>query len=218
MNKKFYYGIACGIIVVGIISGSLIVNSKANKAADNLITTPPSTEAPADSAIPSETGELSTIDDLFNEIYHGESAYATSAKNFIGTQAKNFEFISSNDTHYTIEDMKGKPFILEFMTTSCETCQQVGPEIDLFKKASDIPVISVSYDEDRDMLNSASEKLSMDTSEIFNVAHDTDVVDLYNLEFVPTILYIDADGVIQFALVGSTDLETIQLVADTVLK
>lgn len=216
MNKKIYYGVACVVVLAGIIVSSVILTSKSN----NKVDTPPH---PLSS--PSETEEVhsqstNTLNskELFDEIYHSDAEYSNSAKSFIGTTIKDFEIISSNGTRQSIKDMEGKPFILEFMTTSCETCQQVAPELERFRKLSDIPVISVSYDEDRDMLNSATEKLAIDTSTIFNVDPTTDVVDLYKLEFVPTILYVDAEGTIQFALVGSTDLETIQLVADTVLN
>lgn len=201
-NNKFNRLMVLGFAVVSTLSfvGCSTTEQPGEVVLDEQVTETVGNEA---------ANEGISKEDLIKSVYGDDSSWAESTLSLIGKPAPDFKFTDSEGVTKSISDFKGKPLILDIMTTTCPTCEEVQGILEEFKKTSDIPVISVSYNETREMLNKSD--YAHPTSLISTT--EVDLVDLYKLAYTPSLIYIDAEGIVQFSLIGSTDLETVQYVA-----
>lgn len=130
-------------------------------------------------------------------------------KSVINTEFKGFKSpaVYGGETIDTSK-FKGKPFIIKYAYSGCSACQQTQPHIQKFMKENpDIPIIQV--------FNETDTKESIDTflTTTGTFEHDLMVIDnkdvkfaeTYNANYTPSLYFIDHNGNISFATIGSVD-------------
>lgn len=165
-----------------------------------------------------------TIPDSYIEsIFHGSPEFADYVKNIVGTEAKDFEFISSDGVVHSLSEYKGKPILLEIMATWCSTCEKTIPAVEQFTNANpNLPILSISLDETPEDIASFFKEKGMGKDTYTVDLSKTDLREMYDVQFVPTFFFIDGNGIIQFAYVGEVeagflkDLTKLTLNVDTV--
>ena len=185
--------------------------------AENPTTAPAKTPAPELSTLPEISLSIADkIDtDLYMEpyvenIFHGDAELAKEVSDFLGKKVPNFKFASLDGEQKEISNYLGKPFILDLMRTTCPYCVKLMPELETFKQSNpDIPVLSVSVTESVAEINTFIEE-NAQGEDIHTLIDSTDVVALYNINKVPALFFVDADGVIQFVTYGDLSADKIQ--------
>lgn len=210
LHKKFLNSMMLSLVAISSVLTFVGCSSE---------TTKPNTDNTIVDTDNAQKGEIAAnsqedIERLIKEVYHDDPSWVGDVLELIGQVAPEFEFTDADGETKHLSDFKGTPIILDIMTTSCPTCVEVHEHIVAYKSSSEIPVISISYDETREMLDASD--FPYDTKDIMTT--NDDLVELYQMDYAPSLFYIDADGIVRFPLVGSTDLETIQYIASQVFN
>ncbi|MBG9693075.1 hypothetical protein ABD91_20170 [Lysinibacillus sphaericus] len=143
------------------------------------------------------------------EQYFTDPTVLEFTKSVINTKFKDFKLpaVYGGETIDTSK-FKGKPFIVKYAYSGCSACQQTQPHIQKFMEENpDVPIIQV--------FNETDTKESIDnfltTTGTFE--HDLMVIDNQDVKFAethkakytPSLYFIDHNGNISFATIGSVD-------------
>lgn len=152
----------------------------------------------------------SSTEEILDFLYGEDENMYTAAEKMIGTQLIDFEFEDIKGNISSVKSLNEKEggFVLELMASWCSTCKELEPSLKEYREKSSFPVLSVSFDESRDELNSSD--TTIDTSHVNVLTSEINLVDVYNLEYIPSLYFVDEEGVIQFVMIGNTDVETLQ--------
>lgn len=121
----------------------------------------------------------------------------------IGHPAPNLKFKSVDKEELSIDDFKGEDIIVEFMGTWCPVCEDASQDVKQFKEMTDIKIIPIGLGDDAESIKNFMDKF--DVNEIAHYYADTDdVLDTYEIAFVPIYFYIDKEGYIQMILAGNS--------------
>lgn len=131
------------------------------------------------------------------------------ALNYVGKPVSDFALFNIAGDTVKPSDFKGQDFLMEFALTTCPACQSLQPTL----MELDVPVLQVfDTDEQANVEAFAAE---------FNVGEEgqknmlfgdprKNLSKLYNLQFVPTIFFVNAEGIIRFVSVGAEPKENLE--------
>lgn len=129
-----------------------------------------------------------------------------------GVQAPDFELKAMDGKRFVLRDELAKgPVVLAFFKVSCPTCQYAFPFLERLERAyghKTVRIVGVSQNDPRDTANFTKEfgitfPVLLDEIKTYPVSNS------YGLTNVPSVFWIDQDGVINISSVGwvKADLE-----------
>lgn len=134
------------------------------------------------------------------------------AERWIGLEMPQFTMTSADGGNVSLEDYKGKDFLLELASTTCPACIQTQPQLNEFSTNNpEIPVLQVFGENESNVTEFMK---NTDSTNYSTALPDGQAVLFETLElmFTPTTFFIDQDGIIQFIHIGSfPDVESIEL-------
>lgn len=128
-----------------------------------------------------------------------------------GDLARNFDASDLQDVRHTLEELRGRPVVINFWATWCASCLTEMPTLEEQRLAhtdEDLIVVAVNVGEDV----SDAEKF-IDSLELYDliIAMDPDLTisDAYSVRGMPHSVFIDREGVIQAEYRGQLDDEAL---------
>ena len=131
-----------------------------------------------------------------------------SASDFIGKPAPEFNSIDINNKEIRLSDYRGKIVLLDFWATWCKPCQQEFPFLVKFykdHKKDNFIVLAVNIDNKEENMRAFLSK--HDATRVFPIIFDSDktIPPLFELEVMPTSIFIDGNGIIRYVHNGFSD-------------
>lgn len=137
-------------------------------------------------------------------------------------QAINFEFTDINGNQVSLEDFAGKPTVINYWASWCYYCKLNQPYFDeLYQEyGKDVNFIMLNATDGRQETEDIA-KAYLDTQG-YNFPVYFDYADLggqvvnqsfayyYGVSAYPTTIFINADGLMEYAIIGGTDKETLE--------
>jgi len=122
----------------------------------------------------------------------------------IGTTAPDFQFQSPEGQATSLNDLRGKPVLINFWQTRCPPCVHEMPYLQqVYDEWSDkgLVVLAINVGESSSKVKSflKSQGLSLP---VLRDSHG-DVAIMYNIQYFPTTFLIDKDGIIQGGKIGA---------------
>lgn len=139
-----------------------------------------------------------------------------------GTPAPDFILPTVQGKILSIDQLRGKPAVLIFTSTTCEACDELKAEL-LKLKSADLQnhLVFMQGKDDPQALSSEGQQLEEQIGKRFPVAQDTakSVFHAYKISMVPTTYQIDEKGKIRSSAIGvSRCLELVQEVAAEIIS
>ncbi|BBW98910.1 TlpA family protein disulfide reductase [Geobacillus subterraneus] len=139
------------------------------------------------------------------------------ARTFLGKKAPSFSFADQNGNIHSLQSFKGKKVLLEFASTACPTCQHVHPVLSRWtKKQKQIHWIQVfpiepkaSVERFLKRTHDESQHLVLMMSGHPDATSPDRLIEQYQIDYVPTFLFIDESGKIQMTYIGNVDEATL---------
>lgn len=121
----------------------------------------------------------------------------------VGDEAFDFQLEDRNGEVYQLSDYKGKPVVLNFFTTWCESCNEVAPSMIEFEKkyGEDIQVFTIVRAESQRTLEKYLDR-SGHEDRLYIFDYDMEVSDRYGIVGQPETIIIDENGMIVEHIVG----------------
>ncbi len=131
----------------------------------------------------------------------------------IGQQAPDFTLADINNANFHLFEQKGKPVLLEFMTTSCRFCTEQAPILSELwtRHGSHVAFVSISVDPARDTPSVLSAyAVAPEHIMPWTWIRDTSGIDQsYGITGTPTVFLLDRDSVVKSRFNGLTNLQTL---------
>ena len=131
-------------------------------------------------------------------------------------ELKDIKFTTADNKTIELKDLKGKKVILDFALTTCSTCQSETPFLSNYNfEKDDITFLHIfpreSTLEIKNMFKEVDGKFN-DKHIVSSTGTNGFVFEDLDITNVPAKLFIDENGIIQYAFVGGiTDKETLEL-------
>lgn len=139
-----------------------------------------------------------------------DKPYREIANSYIGKEAFNFTFLDENGTEKSIADYKGQKIILELMATWCEDCTGLISDIETYREETKLPLLSIAYLEEKEAVDEFLNTYNGKANLLLSTTDSDLITSNYDIQYVPTILYIDEQGIIKNAIVGIGSLDILQ--------
>jgi peroxiredoxin len=137
----------------------------------------------------------------------------------VGNEAPNFNISDIDGNKVTLSDYRGKVVVLDLMATWCGPCiTEMGHLKEIYNKynSSEVVIMSIGIDEKESEAKLRQFKNDYGDDWIF--ARDIDGVEgKYGVEFIPTLVIIDKNGIIAYENVGVTSSSTLSEEIDKLL-
>ena len=122
--------------------------------------------------------------------------------NMIGEPAPDFSLVTPKGREVNLEELRGKPVLLNFWATWCEPCIEEMPLLVSTSKEykSELTILAIN---EGDSLSDVKKFIKNEKLKL-TVLLDKDekIGDLYELKGYPTSVFIDEDGIIQAIILG----------------
>jgi thiol-disulfide isomerase/thioredoxin len=148
------------------------------------------------------------------------SAASPVAAEWVGVAAPNVVLTTVNGERIELASLKGRRVVLNFWATWCAACREEMPHLDRLARetpASELMVVAVS-EEQEDILQAFARKHGLQVS----MASASGLPAPFGeIQSIPTTVFIDGRGVIQDAVLGGLDYDTLRtraLAADSVRR
>lgn len=136
--------------------------------------------------------------------------YLSNSSLAVGSSAPDFELTALNGETIRLDQFRGQPVLLSLGATWCPDCRAEAPVLeDLHKAHPELAILMVDSKE--------SPAIVQQFADEFGITHpilldpDGAVMDLYQVFAIPTVLFIDSDGVIRAKVIEGV---TPELLAD----
>lgn len=143
------------------------------------------------------------------KVEHKEVTKSEGATQLIGKRAPNFTLKDIAGFEVNLSQYRGKPILLVFWATWCPHCRVEMPQINTLYKSfkESVLVFGINVEDE----NSRILKFISDYPMSFPILSDKngDVSRLYNITSIPTLVFVDPDGIVKDVDVGETNISTI---------
>lgn len=156
----------------------------------------------------------------FDGYYGNDEEVKTIAKTLIGKEASNIKMKTINGTSFDLNSYKGQNVIIEIADTTCSECIKTIPEVIEFEKQyKDYKVFKIFSDDKSEDIRELYKTKGFELDGATVIAGSDNVstnhVDKdYNIQFVPTFIFVNKDGIISSLDIGGTNVETLKSHAD----
>jgi peroxiredoxin len=117
-----------------------------------------------------------------------------------GTTAPDFELTTLDGDTVTLSQFRGSPVLLDIGASWCPDCQLAAPKLQALHEAHhELVVLSVDSKEDAGTVQAYADENGL----TYPIALDStgSVAEMYQIYAIPTLFFIDGDGVIQEVIV-----------------
>lgn len=128
----------------------------------------------------------------------------------VGEEAPDFSLVTVNGEVYSLAQFDGKPVIVYFWTSWCQTCrEEMAALAERYRQngSRGPTVLAINSEEAGSMVADFAEKSPMPFPLLVDI--DGRVGDLFGMQTIPTTYLIDANGVLQQIHAGTMSSETI---------
>jgi thiol-disulfide isomerase/thioredoxin len=126
----------------------------------------------------------------------------------IGSTAPDFELESLGGETVRLSDFRGQPLILNIGATWCPDCRKAAPILQAtHEKYPDLVILDVDIQEGKATIQSYVDDLGLTYT--FLLDSDGKVAEQYLVWAIPTVLFIDTDGVIQAKIIEAVTPEKV---------
>jgi cytochrome c biogenesis protein CcmG/thiol:disulfide interchange protein DsbE len=142
----------------------------------------------------------------FLTLLKGRDSAVLSGK-ITGHPAPNVNLPSLNGQIVSLEELRGKPILINFWATWCAPCKEEMPLLESISKeyGSNLRVIVINEGDSLSEVREFIEKEKLNLQVLLD--KDKQVGDLYKVGGYPTSVFIDKDGVIQAIFLGELSAE-----------
>jgi peroxiredoxin len=126
----------------------------------------------------------------------------------VNSLAPDFSGKDLNNNSVKLSDLKGKIILLDFWASWCAPCKKSMPFfIDYFNnnKDSSFVILAVNVDTDNENFRNFRSKMEQDFPFIVVLDSENKIIKKYNIEAMPTTLFIDKKGTIRKITTGFTN-------------
>jgi thiol-disulfide isomerase/thioredoxin len=122
--------------------------------------------------------------------------YLNSSSLAIGSTAPNFELTSLTGETFRLDQFRGGPVLLSLGATWCPDCRAEAPVLEEFHKAHpELTILMVDSKESPEVVQQFADEFGITHPILLD--RDGTVMNLYQVFAIPTVLFIDAEGVIR---------------------
>ena len=124
--------------------------------------------------------------------------------NLVGEKAPDFTVTGTEGEKFTLSENSGKVIVLDLMSTTCPACISEMKHLrGVYQRYSAEEVMIVTIDLDRSDSNSDLREFKEEHGDNWTFARDTaDVANKYEVNYTPTTVIIDKEGIIRFYGIG----------------
>jgi cytochrome c biogenesis protein CcmG, thiol:disulfide interchange protein DsbE len=146
--------------------------------------------------------------------FSGMGKVATDAASFQGAvgpgkPAPDFELTALDGKTYQLSDLQGQPVVVTFGATWCPDCRVEAPQLQsVHESYPDLAILAVDTKESQALVQSYVDELSLSYTTLLDP--DGTVNDRYHVYAIPTLFFIDKQGVIQAVLIEKLTSEQMQ--------
>lgn len=127
----------------------------------------------------------------------------------LGTAAPDFELATLSGDTIQLSDFQGQPVVLSIGATWCPDCRREAPLLqNLHETYPEVVVISVDSREDSETVQAFADEFGL----TFPIAldYDGDVLESYGVIAIPTLFFVDQQGLVQAQLVEQVSEEKLE--------
>lgn len=130
------------------------------------------------------------------------------AGDLAGKEAPGFTAKDINGKKINLSDFRGKVVLLDFWASWCVPCREEFPFLIKFYRENqreDFIVLAVNIDDKVENMHEFVDKYF--ANHVFPIIHDSEkaIPPLYELEAMPTTIFIDKNGIIRYTHTGFND-------------
>lgn len=121
----------------------------------------------------------------------------------VGDEAFDFQLEGLSGEVYQLSDYQGKPVVLNFFTTWCESCHEIAPSLIEFEKeyGDDIQIFTVVRSESQRTLQKYLDRTGYD-ERLYIFDFNSEMSDRYGIVGQPETVIIDENGIVVEHFVG----------------
>jgi peroxiredoxin len=125
--------------------------------------------------------------------------------NLVGEEAPDFSVTGTDGEKFTLSENYGKVIVLDLMSTTCPACISEMKHLkELYQRYSPEDVSIVTIDIQKSDSNSELRTFKTEYGDNWTFARDTDdVANKYNVNYTPTTVIIDKEGIIRYYGTGA---------------
>lgn len=158
-----------------------------------------------------ENGEENTVIHQKLEQTSEYGGIVSETHKLVGTKIPNFSYKDMNGNTISSEDMFGKSSIIALISVGCQSCKEYFPILNDYKnsnKQNQNVYFFYPYDTKDQVNNYLNELLIVDRTNF--VAGEESLGSRFNLEFTPTSVFINDEGIITSVHVGALTKEVLE--------
>jgi len=131
----------------------------------------------------------------------------------IGSYAPDFSFPNPEGKHISVSDFKGKYLFLDFWASWCTPCRKENPDFvkiyDQFR-GQNFEILGIALDKKRENWIDAIKADGLEWPQVSDLKYfDSEIIELYNIQSVPTTILLDPQGKIIAKNLHAKDLENL---------
>lgn len=156
--------------------------------------------------------EVNSVDEI--EQVRGDSSEEVKKRVFdIGEEAPDFKLESLDGEVYRLEELRGKPVLLNFFGVNCPYCMDGMPDLNrLYQENKDsAAILLINGGEPREAVEGVRDEHSLEMPVLMDMGF---VSRDYMVQYVPYTVVIDSEGIINGIRVGPMSYEEMQTQLD----
>jgi thiol-disulfide isomerase/thioredoxin len=142
----------------------------------------------------------------------GSSSYTTLPLPRTSFAAPNFTLSATDGTLYTLQDLRGKPVIINLWASWCPPCRAEMPALERVYQdyqADGLVILAINTTHQDELQTALDFASSLNLTFPILLDQDGEVSSLYQLQAMPTTFFVDRAGIIQDVVVGGPMAEAL---------